>query len=86
VNGPVGLECDSWLNDGRVDIPDGKTEKLSVGNGRVPVKDGTVKEESARLLREPVNDGSGTLLCEIDECDTCEWDEWVNVPVKEECE
>lgn len=60
VKEPVGLECDSWLNDGR-------PEKLPVGSVREPVKDGAVKEESARLLKEPVNDGGGTLLCETDE-------------------
>jgi hypothetical protein len=64
----VGLECDSWLDEGKVSVPDGNPEKLPVGCGNEPVKDGTVKEdESARLLREPVNEGGGTLLWETDE-------------------
>ena len=67
VNEPVGLECDSWLNEGRVKVPEGNPVKE-------PVKVGTVKDESARLLREPVNDGGGTLLWETDECETDECD------------
>lgn len=58
VNEPVGLECDSWLNEDKVNVPDGNSVKLPVG---------TVKEESARLLGEPVKVRGGTLLCETEE-------------------
>lgn len=67
VNEPVGLECDSWLNEGKVKVPDGEPEKLPVGCGKEPVNDGAEKEDSARLLMEPVKVGGGTLLWETDE-------------------
>jgi hypothetical protein len=74
VNDPVGMEWDSWLNEGKVKVPEGNPEKLPVGSERGPVKEGTAKEESARLLREPVNEGGETLLWDTEERDTDEWD------------